>query len=48
LYGAPRDPEHGRYFLHAHRIRFARPSDGEQVTVESPLPKDLEDWLSQL
>jgi len=48
LYGAPRDPEHARYFLHAHRIRFASPSDGEQVTVESPLPKDLEDWLASL
>jgi len=48
LYGAPRDPEHGRYFLHAHRIRFARPSDGELVTVESPLPKDLEEWLAEV
>jgi 23S rRNA pseudouridine1911/1915/1917 synthase len=48
LYGAPRDPDHARYFLHAHRIRFARPSDGEQVTVESPLPPDLQDWLAQL
>jgi 23S rRNA pseudouridine1911/1915/1917 synthase len=48
LYGAPRDPAHNRYFLHAHRIRFARPSDGEQVTVESPVPQDLEDWLGSL
>lgn len=45
LYGAPRDPVHGRYFLHAHRIRFARPSDGEEVVVVSPLPRDLEEWL---
>jgi len=48
LYGAPRDPAHDRYFLHAHRIRFARPADGQQVTVESPLPPDLEEWLSSM
>lgn len=48
LYGAARDPAHGRYFLHAHRIRFARPSDGEAVTIVSPLPRDLEEWLAGL
>jgi 23S rRNA pseudouridine1911/1915/1917 synthase len=47
LYGAPRT-ERGRYFLHAHRIRFARPSDGETVEVVSPLPGDLEEWLESV
>jgi 23S rRNA pseudouridine1911/1915/1917 synthase len=48
LYGAkPRLevlPDPGRYFLHSYRITFARPSDGERVTVESPLPDDLVRW----
>ena len=49
LYGAPavipgRAPL-GRYFLHAHRIRFFRPADGEAVTVVSPLPRELEEWM---
>jgi 23S rRNA pseudouridine1911/1915/1917 synthase len=35
-----------RYFLHSHRIRFARPSDGEAVTVVSELPADLVQWKS--
>ena len=40
LYGAPAEtaglPPLGRYFLHAHRIRFRRPSDGEEITVVRP------------
>jgi 23S rRNA pseudouridine1911/1915/1917 synthase len=48
LYGAnPKAeaiPDPRRYFLHSHRITFARPSDGELITVVSPLPQDLEDW----
>ena len=52
LYGAPAKigsaPTLARYFLHAHRIKFHQPSTGEPVTVESPLPADLEAWLSQL
>jgi 23S rRNA pseudouridine1911/1915/1917 synthase len=46
LYGAPPSP-HGRYFLHAHRIRF-HTATGEEVTVVSPLPPDLEGWLAEL
>jgi 23S rRNA pseudouridine1911/1915/1917 synthase len=50
LYGAPAKvegmPPLGRHFLHAHRIRFRSPSTGEEVTVESPLPRELEEWLS--
>lgn len=52
LYGAPASvpgrPEPGRFFLHAHRIRFRRPSDGEEITVTSPLAPDLEQWLTVL
>jgi 23S rRNA pseudouridine1911/1915/1917 synthase len=48
LYGAPGNSGLGRYFLHAHRIRFHRPSDGEQVEVVSPLPPELEGYLAKL
>ena len=51
LYGAPKVegvPPLGRYFLHAHRIRFRQPSSGEEVTVVSPLPGELEDWMAGL
>ncbi len=50
LYGAkPKAeavPEPARYFLHSHRITFARPSDGRRITVVSPLPEDLAWWKS--
>lgn len=52
LYGAPVNipgfPALGRFFLHAHRLRFASPSTGEPVTVESPLPPELSDFLTHL
>jgi 23S rRNA pseudouridine1911/1915/1917 synthase len=52
LYGAPAavagQPPLGRYFLHAHRIRFQRPSDRQEITVVSPLPEHLEAWLLNL
>jgi len=52
LYGAPAKVDGistlTRYFLHAHRIKFHQPSTGEPVTVECPLPPELEAWLSQL
>lgn len=45
LYGArTRD----RIFLHAWRIAFTSPATGERVQVESPLPADLRQWLSEL
>ena len=47
LYGAPAAP-YGRFFLHASRIRFLSPSTGQPVTVESPLPGELERWLGSL
>jgi 23S rRNA pseudouridine1911/1915/1917 synthase len=52
LYGAPAqiasEPTLARYFLHAHRIKFHHPSTREPVTVESPLPEDLESWMQRL
>jgi 23S rRNA pseudouridine1911/1915/1917 synthase len=48
LYGAKPKlealPEPSRYFLHAHRITFARPSDGQRITVVTALPEDLAKW----
>jgi 23S rRNA pseudouridine1911/1915/1917 synthase len=52
LYGAPAKVEGmqalGRYFLHAHRIRFAQPSTGKPVMVESPLAPGLRAWMEAL
>jgi 23S rRNA-/tRNA-specific pseudouridylate synthase len=52
LYGAPAkvaaQPTLPRYFLHAYRIRFEQPTTGEPVTIESPLPGDLEEWMQRL
>jgi 23S rRNA pseudouridine1911/1915/1917 synthase len=49
LYGAPASipglPSLGRFFLHAHRLRFRSPSSGEWITVESPLPQELHTFL---
>jgi 23S rRNA pseudouridine1911/1915/1917 synthase len=52
LYGAPAlapgaEPL-GRYFLHAHRIRFRKPSNGEEVQVVAALPAELELWMAGL
>jgi 23S rRNA pseudouridine1911/1915/1917 synthase len=50
LYGAPKRiegrPPLERYFLHAHRIRFQRPADGKEITVVSPLPGELDEWVA--
>lgn len=48
LYGAPAQPLLGRYFLHAHRIRFHLPSTGEEKVIESPLAPELDAWLGTL
>lgn len=50
LYGAPakEGEQLQRCFLHAHRIRFEQPTTGESVTVEAPLPPELESWMLQL
>jgi len=41
-------PPLGRYFLHSHRIRFRLPSTGDEISIESPLPPELESWMAQL
>jgi 23S rRNA pseudouridine1911/1915/1917 synthase len=41
LYGAQAAD---RIFLHAWRIRFDSPATGERITVEAPLPEDLQRW----
>jgi 23S rRNA pseudouridine1911/1915/1917 synthase len=38
----------GRQFLHSYRLRFTHPVTGEEVSVESPLPRDLEGVLQTL
>jgi len=52
LYGAPSAvegmPPLGRYFLHSHRIRFRLPSTREEISIESPLPPELQSWIAQL
>ena len=52
LYGAPAKvegmPPLGRYFLHAHRVRFHQPSSGSEIAVVSPLPPDLTQWMALL
>ncbi len=47
LYGAPA-ANLGRFFLHAHRLRFVSPATNETVTVESPLPQELQEFLQAL
>jgi len=47
LYGAA-EAHMGRFFLHAHRIRFHSPSSGALLTVEAPLAPELSAWLAGL
>jgi 23S rRNA-/tRNA-specific pseudouridylate synthase len=52
LYGAPARQDGqaptGRFFLHAHRIRFQHPFTGQPMEIESPLPGDLIAWMEGL
>lgn len=52
LYGAPARikgmPPLDRYFLHAQRISFESPATGERITVEAPVPPELETWMTAL
>jgi 23S rRNA pseudouridine1911/1915/1917 synthase len=49
LYGAPATSgRHGRFFLHASRISFDSPENGERVKVTAPLPEELQDWVQGL
>jgi 23S rRNA pseudouridine1911/1915/1917 synthase len=45
LYGAQLTD---RIFLHAWRVRFDSPATGERITVEAPLPEDLQRWLGAI
>ena len=45
LYGAPATSELNRFFLHAHRLTFTSPSSGDRITIESPLPAELYNFL---
>lgn len=38
----------GRQALHAHRLSFQHPTSGRRVTVEAPLPGDLQELLRRL
>ena len=48
LYGTP-SPWIGRHALHSCSLSLPRPSDGQRVTVTSPLPEDMrrlaEEWF---
>ena len=48
LYGRRDAYRLGRHFLHAHRIRFRRPSDEKAIELVSPLPAELEALLKRL
>ncbi len=37
-----------RMFLHARRISFEHPKSGEQLTIEAPLPRELQEVLAAL
>lgn len=49
LYGAPAHipglPTLQRFFLHAHRLRFRLPTSDRDITIESPLPPELIEFL---
>ncbi len=48
LYGAPAEPRLGRLFLHARQIGFRHPATGEEMTIEAPVPEELERRLAEL
>ena len=47
VYGVA-DQRLGRQFLHARRLAFTHPLNGQRVEVESPLPSDLQAFLAEL
>jgi len=47
VYGARDDLGLARQFLHAHRLRFAHPTTGAELELQSPLPSDLEAALQR-
>lgn len=47
VYGVAGDLGLARQFLHAHRLAFRHPLTGEELSLDSPLPADLEDALER-
>ena len=47
IYGIRSTPA-PRLFLHAWKIAFESPANGERVEVEAPLPPELKNWLAGL
>ena len=47
LYGA-KPAFYGRFFLHAHRLVFTSPTEGQRITIEAPLAPALAGWLQDL
>jgi 23S rRNA pseudouridine1911/1915/1917 synthase len=47
LYGAAASTL-DRYFLHAQRITFTSPTTGERITIEAPVPEELQKYLERL
>jgi len=47
MYGA-RGGVLDRNFLHARRLIFTQPTTGQRLTVEAPLPRELEEFLARL
>jgi len=45
LYGKRARKLAGRPLLHAHRISFTHPVNGEKVVVEAPVPEDMEAFV---
>lgn len=48
LYGAAAQPDLGRPWLHALRIRFDSPSTLARISVEAPVAHELLDWQARL
>jgi 23S rRNA pseudouridine1911/1915/1917 synthase len=49
IYGRRKQPLlAGRHFLHAGKLTFRRPSDGQEITFTSPLPLELQRILDEL
>jgi 23S rRNA pseudouridine1911/1915/1917 synthase len=46
-YGRPFSPAPPRMALHATRLGFVHPRNGTPLAFESPLPRDLEKWLTE-
>lgn len=47
LYGAAKGPI-DRFFLHSHVLSFRHPTTNQPLTIEAPLPAELEGWLRQI